>query len=578
MANEIRDAFNTVFADGPTGSPSQPVKSRIRQEVGAVIQQQVDAKASSADLTTAMDDEKSERETADTALGGRIDSVEELVIVNANVYDSTAAGLAATTNGQQFQVISSDVFIRYRNNAGVAVEVSRTDMEPFRKRGNLANGTDLGTIVKPGLYWLAANGGYLSVPTGLGYAPTDSYYLEVMQAGGASGPGNSRWILQRLIRYSLSLLDPTNLGRYRMSWSRTLDANDPGSTSGTVRWVRDNPEIQDGLLATNYNYRGSIANADFNALTKAGAYTITSIAANGPIGMVSGLLTVENRATSVDAWMVQTLVRTDDPTSGWRRIMQSTSAIQAWKPLRQGPACGKRIVTFGDSIWDNGGGQRIQNHLARLLCSQTYNIGMGGTRMAQHGAGWDGLSMYQISGCIASGDWQPLIDAADAVYTSSGGASDYRAKAAEIAAIDWSTVDIITVPYGRNDKTGNNPIGTNADTTGATYKGAMNKIVADIQGTYPHIQIVWISPLYSTDGANANGATMRDFADAMAEIAGLYNCQFIDLQRVLGVNSGNFDFYMQDTSHPRFGSGTDYNTNLRIAEIIAGAMSAPGAG
>lgn len=49
MANEIRDAFNTVYTDGPIGNPSQPAKSRIRQEVGGVIQQQVDGLKSRID-------------------------------------------------------------------------------------------------------------------------------------------------------------------------------------------------------------------------------------------------------------------------------------------------------------------------------------------------------------------------------------------------------------------------------------------------------------------------------------------------------------------------------------------------
>lgn len=42
MANEIRDAFNSVFADGPSSKPYEPPKSRIRGEVGPVIQKQID--------------------------------------------------------------------------------------------------------------------------------------------------------------------------------------------------------------------------------------------------------------------------------------------------------------------------------------------------------------------------------------------------------------------------------------------------------------------------------------------------------------------------------------------------------
>ncbi|RVP32276.1 SGNH/GDSL hydrolase family protein [Sinorhizobium meliloti] len=42
MANEIRDAFNTVYADGPTGNPDEPDKYQVREIVGGTIQDQVD--------------------------------------------------------------------------------------------------------------------------------------------------------------------------------------------------------------------------------------------------------------------------------------------------------------------------------------------------------------------------------------------------------------------------------------------------------------------------------------------------------------------------------------------------------
>ena len=50
----------------------------------------------------------------------------DAAFVNAAVYATTAAGLAATTTGQQFQVVSGDEIIRYRHDAGpVATEVAR---------------------------------------------------------------------------------------------------------------------------------------------------------------------------------------------------------------------------------------------------------------------------------------------------------------------------------------------------------------------------------------------------------------------------------------------------------------------
>lgn len=52
-------------------------------------------------------------------------SARDAATVNAAVYVDTAAGLAATTNGQQFQVVSGAEIIRYSNSSGSAVELVR---------------------------------------------------------------------------------------------------------------------------------------------------------------------------------------------------------------------------------------------------------------------------------------------------------------------------------------------------------------------------------------------------------------------------------------------------------------------
>ena len=53
------------------------------------------------------------------------ETARDAAFVNANVYATTAAGLAATTNGQQFQVVAGTQIVRYRNDSGAATEVAR---------------------------------------------------------------------------------------------------------------------------------------------------------------------------------------------------------------------------------------------------------------------------------------------------------------------------------------------------------------------------------------------------------------------------------------------------------------------
>lgn len=100
MANEIRDAFNAVFADGPSGSPTQPQKSRIRTEVGGTIQTQVDG------VATGLSAETTARISADVAINTRIDG-----IVADSVTKGTWGALAAITgtrSGQRGVVTGPD--------------------------------------------------------------------------------------------------------------------------------------------------------------------------------------------------------------------------------------------------------------------------------------------------------------------------------------------------------------------------------------------------------------------------------------------------------------------------------------
>jgi hypothetical protein len=67
------------------------------------------------------------------AFASEAEAARDAAFTNANVYASTAAGLAATTNGQQFTVVSGYDLIRYRNDSGSATEVARTPTSSYVK-------------------------------------------------------------------------------------------------------------------------------------------------------------------------------------------------------------------------------------------------------------------------------------------------------------------------------------------------------------------------------------------------------------------------------------------------------------
>ncbi|TDR34657.1 sialate O-acetylesterase [Aquamicrobium defluvii] len=127
IADAFKQAFRDFVTDGvPASGKNNPRKSEVRA-IGPVVEEVIGEIEVSVDanVDAKVASEKQEREAADTALGARIDSVEDIAYTSAAVYESVNAGLAATTNGQQFQVQVGDDIVRYQNTSGTAVEVAR---------------------------------------------------------------------------------------------------------------------------------------------------------------------------------------------------------------------------------------------------------------------------------------------------------------------------------------------------------------------------------------------------------------------------------------------------------------------
>lgn len=89
MANEIRDAFNEVYADGPVGSETQPQKSEIRSRIGGGIQTAVDGLDARVTAVEGAADGLPARVTALEATSAdhevRIDNVESLIETGAKM-------------------------------------------------------------------------------------------------------------------------------------------------------------------------------------------------------------------------------------------------------------------------------------------------------------------------------------------------------------------------------------------------------------------------------------------------------------------------------------------------------------
>lgn len=107
MANEIRAAFNAVYADGPSTEPAMPPKPDIRNIVGGTLQSQHDALA--ANLTTQTGDLQTQinalEEEVDT-LASSIEGAAEGYVVAATW--TALAAITGTRAGQPGRVALTD--------------------------------------------------------------------------------------------------------------------------------------------------------------------------------------------------------------------------------------------------------------------------------------------------------------------------------------------------------------------------------------------------------------------------------------------------------------------------------------
>lgn len=242
-------------------------------------------------------------------------------------------------------------------------------------------------------------------------------------------------------------------------------------------------------------------------------------------------------------------------------------------------------VFLGDSILATSSNV-INNVYGAARGENTVNGGMGGTKIASTYAVGDVVAQYlaplsvaAICECIGTGDFTPLETAADALYTYSP-SLDYRSIVDRIAAVDWNTVGKIIVFAGTNDFGGSGPIGSATDTLPtAGVRGAINSISANVLGTYPEMQIFFVSPTWRSriapgDGQdvdtvpNSLGLYLRDYVSAIIDQANACKLPALDFYKNSGINKTNASVAIPDGLHP---GGATWNG--RIGAKIAAWIS-----
>ena len=389
---------------------------------------------------------------------------------------------------------------------------------------------------------------------------------------------------QRYIQTIYDLVDS------RKRWQRVVRFNNDGTFNSAEVW-RDLFQIPRTGLTDNFMYNGVFTSAtDLNAEHKQGLYISTSLPTNAPVGAPAVSFIEIDRAGS---FVKQTITHSADASKRWQRAMQISGGAPiaggAWKnldplsnvasqsnlgvikagaglnitvdgtlsviaPSQINPFAGKKIVCFGDSITEF---KTYPQQLGQMLGAEGINVGFGGCMMSAHwDVGYKEMCMYRLADYIASGDYSGLIAAAQDVYDRTG--DDNRAIAARLAAIDWDTVDYITILYGTNDYANGKSIGVATDikSDGSNYLGSTNYAIQRILTAYPHLKIALITPIYRARGVNGgtdsddspnaptNGRYLRDFCTGLIEVAKLNHVPCFNLHDDSGINKYTASLYL----------------------------------
>ena len=123
--------------------------------------------------------------------------------------------------------------------------------------------------------------------------------------------------------------------------------------------------------------------------------------------------------------------------------------------------------------------------------------------------------------------------------------------------------DLVVIFAGQNDFGHDTPIGTIADTTDISFYGALSVVINGILEANPDVRLVLFTPTHRygfTSGAyqndtdpNGEGHTLKDYVDAIKDIAEMYGVPVIDLFSVSSLNpriSTIKSNYVTDGLHP----------------------------
>jgi lysophospholipase L1-like esterase len=202
---------------------------------------------------------------------------------------------------------------------------------------------------------------------------------------------------------------------------------------------------------------------------------------------------------------------------------------------------------------------------------KTYNVGFGGCRMGRHESDWDWFSMYKLVDAVVSGNFTNQETAAAGKVVP----DRFVEQTAKLKAINFRTVDYVTIAYGTNDVWSNYAgDSANPDVLDATkYMSAVRYVVKTLLTAFPHLKIMLITPTFRNDLVPDSDSytfctddKLTDFVNNLKVVGKELKVPVCDNYYEIGINKYNSTYYLSDGVHPT------ESGRMLIASKIAGQL------
>ncbi|MBR4981216.1 MAG: SGNH/GDSL hydrolase family protein [Lachnospiraceae bacterium] len=204
---------------------------------------------------------------------------------------------------------------------------------------------------------------------------------------------------------------------------------------------------------------------------------------------------------------------------------------------------GKKIVVFGDSIWNDARGEDgVSEHLMAMTGSTVYNCAIGGTSAALVGDNpanikdWTDQSfngMVYVANKILSAEW---------VMEGTGACE-------VIEQVDFNTVDYILVSYGLNDFFSDVPVYPEFYYDIHSYVGALRNGILHLREHYPQAQIVLVTPTYTRLFEGEREYRIGDYVESMRGVSVEMNTGLADMFHIMGEDAESRLEHLDDGVH-----------------------------